>query len=68
MEILFFACIGAALFMATSILGRNNPKDVTKDTAKGCLYGIGGGFLVLLLIFAALALIAFFIFYALFNA
>lgn len=65
---LLFACIGAALFMAASILGHNKPKDVAKDTAIGCLMGIGGGILTLLLIVAVLVLVAFFIFYALNNA
>lgn len=65
---LLFACIGAALFMAASILGHNKPKDVAKDTATGCLMGIGGGILTLLLIVAVVVLVAFFIFYALNNA
>lgn len=64
---LFFACIGAAMFFAASVLGKNKPKDVAKDTAKGCLVGIGGGYLILLLIFAGCALIWFFLKYGLYT-
>ena len=44
--LILFGCIGAGVFMAASILGKNKPKDVAKDTATGCLTGIGSLFLI----------------------
>lgn len=65
MWLLLFVCIGAGAFLGVSVLGGNKPKDVAKDTATGCLAGMGGGFLILLLILAACALVYFFLMYGL---
>lgn len=61
--LILFGCIGAGVFMAASILGKNKPKDVAKDTATGCLTGIGSLFLILLGIIAICALIYFCVIY-----